>query len=322
MSSDLTRQTRNRQAQGTTAAARSAELQQRIGAQASGLSQALADRVGVERFIRAAATEIRTTKNLAECTDESILGGLYVAAQLGLEVGGPRGLVYLVPYRNKDTGRYEASLIVGYKGWVDLFYRAGARAVQWFLIREGDQFRIGSDAVHGKVYSWEQTDPNSEAPYTGAVAQIITANGGVVWEYLSRADIAKRSTDTSFWRKWPDEMALKTVMRRLAATAPTSADLAIAQAADETVQRRVEVPGMPPEQHATHVPLQARPAAVEARRPAPTPPEPVSAPVENPEDNGADTPAGEELPMTDDDWETREREQHAAWLAEQDSGGR
>jgi recombination protein RecT len=330
MSSDLTRQTRERQqqAQQTTDAAQRAIAA--VTGQASGLGAALAERIGPDRFIRAAITEIRTTKNLELCTTDSLLGGLYVAAQLGLEVGGPRGLVYLVPYRNKETGVYEASLIIGYKGWVELFYRAGARAVQWFLIREGDVFRIGSDAVRGKIYTWEQADPNSTARVTGAVAQVVTATGGVAWEYLSRADIDKRATDTPFWRRWWDEMALKTVMRRLAATAPMSTDLALAQHADETVQRRIEVPGSGPEIHGTHLPVAGTRPAVEQRPTAPPPPAtpsprpapaPRPTPPQPPRQDAEPEPAAEEpivaAEPADPDWKARERAEYDAWLAEQ-----
>lgn len=255
--SDLTRQTQARQAAQVQTADDAAQLQRKVYGARTEIAKALGDRIGPDRFLRALATEIRTTEHLAECDPDTVLGGLFIAAQMGLEVGRERGLVWLIPRRNsKRGGQYEASLQIGYKGWIELFYRAGARAVQWFLIREGDVFRIGSDPRQGKVYTWEQADPNSTRPVTGAVAQVVTAQGGVVWEYMTRADIDKRSTGTPFWAKWWDEMALKTVMHRLAATAPTSTDLVIAQRADETVQRKI--PGIP-EPAGRHLPLIATP---------------------------------------------------------------
>jgi recombination protein RecT len=327
MSSDLARRTREQQQQGQTNATRSQALVAKISAQRTGIAQALGDAVGPDKFLRAAATEIRTTKHLDECTLDSILGGLYVAAQLGLEVGGPRGHIYLVPFRNTDTGNYEASLIIGYKGWVELFYRAGARSVQWFLVREGDQFRIGSDPVHGKVYRWEQRDPNSTAEVTGAVAQVETATGSYVWEYLSRADIDKRATGTPFWRKWPDEMRLKTVLRRLQATAPTTPQLALAAKVDETVQRRVEVPGLEPEIRGEHLavaqhPNAPTPPATPGQRPAPpAAPRPRQEAQETPGEREPVEPDLEPADEDEDAWNAQQIAEHERALAEQGEEG-
>lgn len=263
--SDLVQRTQQRQAAAGQTRDRAAELVRTIQSTRGGVSAALAGRIDPDQFLRALATDIRKTPKLAECEPETVLAGMFTAAQMGLEIGSHRGHAYLVPYRNKDTGNYEASLIFGYKGYVELFYRAGARSVQWFLVREGDLFRIGSDPRGpGKFYTWEQADPNSQARVTGAVAQVVTANGGIAWEYLSRADIDKRATDTPFWRRWWDEMALKTPMRRLVATAPLSTDLRRSAEVDETVLRRIPGEEQPV---ARHLPM-AQPSAIAAPPPA------------------------------------------------------
>jgi recombinational DNA repair protein RecT len=214
-----------------------------------------------------------------------------------------------VPYGSGRAADYEASLIVGYKGFVELFYRAGAKAVQWFLIREGDTFRIGSDARIGKTYEWEQADPNSTQRVTGAVAQVVTPNGGVVWEYLSRADIEKRATNTPFWKRWWDEMALKTVLRRLVATAPLSTELRLAAETDETVQRRV--PGIE-QPVATHLPLTATPT------PKPAPPVQQARPAEPQQQPVVDDQRSQYVQDTDPDWEETQRLEAEAYLAEQE----
>jgi recombination protein RecT len=321
--SNLAQQTRQQQDRNAQGADRATDLVRKVNGQRAEIAKALGDRIGPERFLRALATEIRTTEHLDECTPDSVLGGLYVAAQMGLEIGGPRGLVYLVPYKRRG-GQYEASLIVGYKGFVELLYRAGAKAVQWFLVREGDTFRIGSDARIGKTYEWIQADPNSSARVTGAVAQVITPNGGVVWEYLSRADIEKRATSTPFWQKWWDEMALKTVLRRLVATAPLSTELRLAAEVDETVQQRI--PGID-QPAAKHLPLTAAPAvapapaAVPRQAPAQQPP---AAPVEDDQrsqyvdDDPPPVEAGPGGELTEAQWAEIERQQYEDAMAEQE----
>lgn len=309
---DLARQTQAAQGRMAQGADRLAQITRTVQGTRNGVAAALADRIGPERFIRAAVTSIRTTPKLADCSEDSILGGLFIAAQLGLELGGPRGLVYLVPY-----GR-EASLVVGYRGFVDLFYKAGAKRVEWFLVREGDTFRIASDSRHGLGYHWQPLDLDDSRPYTGAVAQIETAAGGIVWEYMTRQAIeARRPAKWSGtpWKTWPEEMALKTVMRRLAKRAPVSTEVALAAEADETVQRRVE--GIP-EHVVEHVPVQGLPAGQETpqRREHPAPNvahTPGGAAVHDPEGEGDWSPDERDAL----EWERQQQAEADAYLAEQ-----
>lgn len=214
-----------------------APIETQLVASTDGLSAALAGRIGTDRFIRAAVTVFKTTPALQRCSAPSILGGLFVAAQLGLEIGGPRGLAYLVPYGQ------EAQLIVGYRGYVELFYRAGAQKVEWFIVREGDTFRQWSSGRAGKDYEWQPLDDDTSRPLTGAVAQILSPSGAFQFEYMSRAQIDARKPRNARgpWSDWYEEMALKTVMRQLAKTARQSTDeLALAAANDGAVITQVE----------------------------------------------------------------------------------
>lgn len=199
-----------------------------------GLSAALADRIGVERFTRAAVTVLRTTPALRNCTPESVLGGLFVAAQLGLEVGGPLAYAHLVPY-----GR-DATLIVGVRGFVELFYRAGARSVRADIIREGDTVDRSTDATGRVAIQWTDADPlNPDRPAIGALATVILASGEPLQELMSKAQILKRKPRTSRsgpWSDWEDEMWKKTVLRQCAKTARLSSDdLALAIDADQSI---------------------------------------------------------------------------------------
>jgi len=213
-------------------------IEHTLAVQSDGLEAALAGRIGADRFIRAAVTSFKTTPALQRCNLPSILGGLFVAAQLGLEVGGPRGLAYLVPYGQ------EAQLIVGYRGYVELFYRAGAQKVEWFIVRDGDTFRQWSSGRTGRDYEWTPLDDDSSRPMVGAVAQILSSAGVFQFEYMTKAQINERRpkrASSGPWADWYEEMALKTVMRQLAKTARQSTDeLALAAANDGAVITQVE----------------------------------------------------------------------------------
>ena len=54
-------------------------------------------------FARIAITSIQTNKLLAQCTPQSIVAGIYQAAQLGLKLDGVLGHAYLVPYKIKGV---------------------------------------------------------------------------------------------------------------------------------------------------------------------------------------------------------------------------
>src|SRR2546427_642740 len=73
------------------------------------LEKALPEAIGVERFTRTVLTELRRTPKLLDCSPESLLGAMMLAAQLGLEPG-PLGLVYLVPFKG------QVEFIIGYRG--------------------------------------------------------------------------------------------------------------------------------------------------------------------------------------------------------------
>lgn len=200
----------------------------------AGLAAALADRIGVERFTRAAVTVLRTTPALQNCTPDSVLGGLFVAAQLGLEVGGPLAYAHLVPYGK------EAQLIVGVRGFVELFYRAGAKSVRADIIREGDQVSRRTDETGRVLIDWVDADPlNPDRKAVGALATVILASGEALQELMSAEQVRKRKPRTSRsgpWSEWEDEMWKKTVLRQCAKTARLSSDdLALAIEVDQSI---------------------------------------------------------------------------------------
>lgn len=205
--------------------------------QRGGFEAALAGRIGVERFTRAAVTAFRTTPALANCDMRSVLGALFVAAQLGLEVGGPQAHVHLVPYGN------QCQLLVGYRGYMELFYRGGARKAEWFIIREGDTLEVWSDSERGRQYKHVPADFDSDRPMIGAIAQVKNAAGDIQFEYMTVKQINERrpkNWERTPWKDWPEQMAVKTVMRQLAKTVRTSSDdLAIAVSHDDAVVEHV-----------------------------------------------------------------------------------
>lgn len=92
------------------------------------LGKALPSHMNAERLGRIALTTVRKNPEIAECTSESFLGALFQCAQLGLEPDID-GQAYFLVFNNsrKIKGKWtklkEVQFVIGYKGYVDLFYR-------------------------------------------------------------------------------------------------------------------------------------------------------------------------------------------------------
>ncbi len=105
------------------------------------IARALPKHVTPDRMARVALTALRTNKQFAECTPQSLLACIMQASQLGLEVNTPLGHAYLIPRKNKGT--MECTLLIGYQGLIELARRSGqVRALWAFPVYEGDVFKV------------------------------------------------------------------------------------------------------------------------------------------------------------------------------------
>src|SRR5262245_11420154 len=69
-----------------------------------------------ERLVRCLFTCVQNGPKLLDCTPISLFGGVIQSGQLGLELGGPLGQAYLIPYGKSAT------FVLGYKGAVSLAF--------------------------------------------------------------------------------------------------------------------------------------------------------------------------------------------------------
>lgn len=236
---------------------------------------ALGDKRTAERFMRVALTALSRppaypgAPSLADSTRESLLGGLITCAQLRLEPNDPRGLAYLIPFRNNREQSVEAQLVIGYKGLVDLAYRSGQiKTLVAESVHEHDHFTFTR---------WPRTMSHQDAPgdrgeVIGYYAAVEYHGGGQDFLHMTVAEVEqwrdlhskgarKRNGDLdphSPWQKNPHEMGKKTCLRRLAKMMPLSVeDLRVGLAVDGSVQTNLEP--LP-----NDVLLASQPAALEA----------------------------------------------------------
>jgi recombination protein RecT len=121
----------------------------------SAISMALPKHLNPERMMRLALTCFSTTPALRECTPQSILSSVVVAAQIGLEPG-IAGQGYLIPYKSTCT------FVPGWQGLVGLLNNTG-RATAWTgAVFEGDQFdfQLGSSPVCNHIPGENYGDPD------------------------------------------------------------------------------------------------------------------------------------------------------------------
>lgn len=195
---------------------------------------ALPKHMTAERMARIVTTEIRKTPALAKCDQASFLGSVIQCAQLGLEPGNSLGHAYLLPYGS------HVQLIIGYRGMIDLARRSGqiislsARAV-----REHDEFdyQLGlhEDLIH-KPFEGEDA---GEITHVYAVAKL--QGGGVQFEVMSRAQVEAVRAQSKAGKSGPwvthfEEMAKKTVIRRLFKYLPVSVEIQRAVVLDERAE--------------------------------------------------------------------------------------
>jgi len=187
------------------------------------LSVALPKHLTPERFAGVALTQINTNPALLKCTQESLFKCLLQLGQMGLEPDGRRA--HLVPYGT------ECTLLIDYKGLVEL------------ALRNGDVARIHADVVYeseieagdfiynrGKVERHNKSLKPNRGAVVAAYAEVEFLNGTAKAEVMTREEVEEIRSQSKAGKSGPwvnhwNEMAKKTVFRRLAKWLPLSPEI-------------------------------------------------------------------------------------------------
>ncbi len=216
-------------------------MQDYIKAMQGEIKKALPAVITPERFTRMVLSAISVNPKLAECTPQSFLGAMMTAAQLGVEPNTALGQAYLVPFRNHGT--LECQFQLGYKGLIDLAYRSGeVSIIQAHVVYANDEFtyELGLDPQLKHVPA--QSDRGEAIAY---YAMFKTKDGGYGFEVMSLSDVqahAKRYSKaygSGPWQTNFDEMAKKTVLKRVLKYAPLKSDFVRGIAQDETIKTEI-----------------------------------------------------------------------------------
>ena len=218
-------------------------MQQYIKSMEGEIAKALPSVITPERFTRIVLSAISVNPKLGECTPTSFLGAMMTSAQLGLEVNTPLGQAYVLPYMNHGT--MEAQFQLGYKGLIDLAYRSGeVEVIQAHVVYENDEFTC-EYGLEPKL-THKPADSNRGDPVK-VYAVFKTKSGGFGFEVMSMDDVRRHAAKyskaygSSFspWKTNFEEMAKKTVLKRVLKYAPLKSDFVRQVVQDDTVKHGI-----------------------------------------------------------------------------------
>jgi len=219
----------------------------------------LADEKKANRFTAMALT-IANSKELRECEPHSIVETLIGVAMLNLSPDKNLGQAYAVPYNTKN-GKL-AQLQIGYRGYIVILDRSGF-SVKAFVVYDVDEFdiQISEDGWEEKIYfkpNYEERnegDPKWEWEHlkyavalaknkkSGEIHRVIMNKKQI--EKIRRMSASQKIFDPQtkksyvseepihIWAEFPIDMALKTVIKKLAKITPLDEFGAQAVAIDE-----------------------------------------------------------------------------------------
>lgn len=218
-------------------------IQDYIEVMAPAIKAALPSVMTPERFSRITLSALSANQKLKECTPQSFLGAMMTAAQLGLEPNTPLGQAYLIPFRNNKKGVTECQFQLGYKGLIDLAYRSGeVSIIQAHTVYENDEFtyELGIDPKLRHIPA-NSNRGNPIAYY----AMFKTKTGGYGFQVMSIEDIRQHAQkfSKSFgdgpWKTNFDEMAKKTVLKKVLKYAPLKSDFVRGIVQDGSVKNEI-----------------------------------------------------------------------------------
>ena len=197
----------------------------------------------IAQAFRACAAQNPT---IYECTPQSVVMATLMTLLTGLAPGGVNPTCYLLPRRNK--GVQELQWMPSHRGLVQLAQRAGY-GVRPVAVHAGDDFELNLSDVRPPRHRPGDTEARTWDNLIGCYAVVYRLDTGVIigWDWMDKVQIEARRGQSDAWKrgqkqgaqdweksspwyKWPVEMALKTVIKWVAARGVLPTDDALGRA--------------------------------------------------------------------------------------------
>ncbi|NQT91461.1 MAG: recombinase RecT [Lentisphaerae bacterium] len=203
----------------------------------------LPKQVDKERFFQVLLSMSRTPE-IKACDIRSVLLAAYECSKLGLVPDRTLGHVYLVPFKDNKANCTVATVIVGYRGLIELARRSGmVGAVRSELVYENDEFDyIGGTKVSIRHRPWWLVKAKDSGEKIAGYCVAELHDGSQLVHVMPYCDIESakgrsKARKSGPWVTDPEAMERKTVVRRASKMWPQSPDLARAVALDEEAER-------------------------------------------------------------------------------------
>jgi recombination protein RecT len=210
------------------------------------IAQTLGDKKKAERYTAAIMSAVATNPKLQQCEAKTILSGSLLAESLGLAHSPQLGQYYLVPFKVKGENgvpqHYDATFVLGYKGYIQLAVRSGQyRHINAMEIKQGELAYYNPFDDEIELNPIQDFDERQKAETVGYYAMFEYLNGfkkvlywskkqmlqhadkhspafsAQAYEKLQNGEIPQNELwkYSSFWYKDFDGMAKKTMLRQL-----------------------------------------------------------------------------------------------------------
>ncbi len=212
---------------------REKQIKSGLIAQQKMIKSLFGDKKKSDKFL-ATAVKVATNYKLANCNVNSIIDACVTVAQLNLDLSPALSHAYLVPFNNS------IQLIISARGYTALLARTGWK-VKTYIVNEDDEFEYIIDGFDEIIKFKKNIDSESET-FKYAVALAQSPDGMLYIEIMNKKQIEKHrmvssnqssENPTGIWATWFEEMAQKTVIKKLVKKLPLGEDVMTAVAVDD-----------------------------------------------------------------------------------------
>lgn len=195
-------------------------------AQQKVITSLLGDKKKSDKFL-ATASKVANDYKLSNCNVNSIIDACVTVAQLNLDLSPALSHAYIVPFKG------HVQLIVSARGYTALLARTGWK-IKSYIVNEDDEFDYIIDGFEETIKFKKNIDSENDA-FKYAVALALSPDGTLYIEIMNLKQIDKHRRVSSnqkdeklsgIWADWFEEMAQKTVIKKLVKKLPMGEEIA------------------------------------------------------------------------------------------------
>jgi len=219
---------------------REQQIKSGLLAQQKVINSLIGDKTKANKFL-ATASKVANNFKLANCNINSIIDACVTVAQLNLDLSPALSHAYIVPFKGN------VQLIVSARGYTALLARTGWK-IKSYIVNEDDDFEYIIDGFEENIKFKKNIDSENET-FNYAVALAKSPDGTLYIEIMNKKQIDKHrkvssnqkgEKPTGIWADWFDEMAQKTVIKKLVKKLPMGEEIAnVVDADDKPIEAEI-----------------------------------------------------------------------------------